>query len=147
MYTFIEKCVEVEDLCLEDGTKKIFLNMSSKNGSDVLISLLQYLKTSNLDNPDIIVRDERLEKLDSIVTEVKESEEWEDLSMNLYQTGILKGKAEGKAEFIIEILEDIDIVSDELRQKILAEKDETILSKWRKLATKAKNINYFIDLM
>ena len=40
-YTFTEQCEEVEGLHLEDGTTKIFLNMTSKNGSKELISLLQ----------------------------------------------------------------------------------------------------------
>ncbi len=38
-YTFTEQCEEVEDLKLEDGTTKIFLNMTSKNGSPELVSL------------------------------------------------------------------------------------------------------------
>ena len=36
---------------LLDGTAKIFLNMTSKNGSKELVSLLQYCKESTLDNP------------------------------------------------------------------------------------------------
>ena len=40
-YTFTEQCEEIEGLHLEDGTTKIFLNMSSKNGSKELVSLLQ----------------------------------------------------------------------------------------------------------
>ena len=43
-YTFSEQCEEVPGLALEDGTKKIFLNMASRNGRDELISLLQYMK-------------------------------------------------------------------------------------------------------
>lgn len=43
-YTFTEQGEEVEDLKLEDGTTKIFLNMSSRNGSQELVSLLQYMK-------------------------------------------------------------------------------------------------------
>ena len=31
-YTFTEQCEEIRDLHLEDGTKKIFLNMTSKKG-------------------------------------------------------------------------------------------------------------------
>ena len=42
MYTFTEQCEEVAGLHLDDGTKKIFLNMASKNGRPELISLLQY---------------------------------------------------------------------------------------------------------
>lgn len=32
MYTFSERCEEIPDLSLEDGTSKLFLNMTSKNG-------------------------------------------------------------------------------------------------------------------
>ena len=74
-YTFTEQCEEIPGLPLDDGTKKIFLNMSSKNGRPELISLLQYMKDTRLDNPDIIVKDKRLLELDEIVTEVKQDEE------------------------------------------------------------------------
>ena len=47
-YTFSERCEEVSDLLLEDGTKKIFLNMTSKNGTPELVSLLQYIKYTTL---------------------------------------------------------------------------------------------------
>ena len=47
--------------------------MASKNGSKELMSLLQYMKDTRLDNPEIKVKDERLIELDRIVSEVKES--------------------------------------------------------------------------
>lgn len=95
-YTFTEQCEEVEGLHLEDGTTKIFLNMTSKNGAPELVSLLQYMKETRLDNPEILVRDERIEKLDSIVAEVKESEEWEDVSMSIYSVAMERGFARGE---------------------------------------------------
>lgn len=104
-YTFLEKCEEVEDLYLEDGTRKIFLNMSSKNGSDELISLLQYMKETTLDNPDIRVQDERLKQLDRIVKEVKESEEWEEVSMNILEYGLEKGTEKGSLLKQIELIQ------------------------------------------
>lgn len=151
-YTFLEKCEEVEDLYLEDGTRKIFLNMSSRNGTDELVSLLQYIKDSTLENPEIIVRDERIQILDRIVQEVKESEEWEELSMNILEIGreqgITKGKAQGKAEGksedIIELLAEIGKVPDNLKERILVENDLSILSKWLKLAAKAESLDAFI---
>ena len=94
-YTFREKCEEIDDLWLEDGTTKIFLNMTSKNGSKELVSLLQYMKNTDIDNPEILVKDERIVELDSIVTEVKSSEEWEDVSMNIYERGIERGIEKG----------------------------------------------------
>ena len=83
---------EITGLHLEDGTTKIFLNMASKNGSKELISLLQYMKDTRLDNPEIKVKDERLIELDRIVSEVKESEEWEAVEMNILEVGISNGE-------------------------------------------------------
>lgn len=74
-YTFTEQCKEVEDLELEDGTTKIFLNMASKNGSKELVSLVQYMKETRIDNPNILVKDSRILELDDIVQEVKASEQ------------------------------------------------------------------------
>ena len=90
-YTFCERCVELDDLNLDDGTQKIFVNMSSKNGDPALISLLQYIKDTRLDNPDITVKDERLLRLDAVVEDVRQSEEWEAVKMNILEIGINKG--------------------------------------------------------
>ena len=48
--------------------------MSSLNGRLELVSLLQYMKDTTLDNPNITVKDERILDLDRIVEEVKQSE-------------------------------------------------------------------------
>lgn len=97
-YTFSEWCEEVPDLPLEDGTTKIFLNMASKNGDPALVSLLQYMKNTTLDNPDIVVKDERIIDLDRIVSEVKQTEEWEAVKMNILEIGIAKGEEIGMAK-------------------------------------------------
>ena len=92
-YTFSEQCEEVANLPLGDGTKKIFLNMTSLNGRPELVSLLQYMKNTTLDNPNVTVKDERILDLDRIVGEVKQSEEWEDVEMNILETGMQIGEA------------------------------------------------------
>lgn len=97
-YTFTEQCEEVEGLKLEDGTTKIFLNMTSKNGSKELISLLQYMKRTDINNPEVEVKDERLLELDKIVTEVRESEEWEAVRMDILDVGINKGMEIGREQ-------------------------------------------------
>lgn len=94
-YTFTEQCEEVAGLKLEDGTTKIFLNMTSKNGSKELISLLQYMKNTDINNPEIQVKDKRLLELHKIVTQVKESEEWEAVKMDILDVGIQKGIEQG----------------------------------------------------
>lgn len=105
IYTFSERCEEVPDLRLEDGTCKIFLNMTSKNGRPELISLLQYMKYSSIDNENIIVRDKRILDLDRIVTEVKQSEEWEAVEMNIFEIGVERGIEEGSLRTLIKNVE------------------------------------------
>lgn len=94
-YTFTEQCEELEGLKLEDGTTKIFLNMSSKNGTPELVSMLQYMKETRLENPEVIVKDSRIVELDDIVSEVKESEEWEAVKMNILEIGMEHGEKLG----------------------------------------------------
>jgi len=98
LYTFTEQCEEIQGLHLEDGTTKIFLNMKSKNGRPELISLLQYIKNTTMENPEILVKDERIVNLSKVVEEVKQSEEWEAVRMNILEVGIAKGREDGLAE-------------------------------------------------
>ena len=108
-YTFTEQCKEIEGLELEDGTTKIFLNMSSKNGTPELVSMLQYIRKTQIDNPEILVKDSRILELDEIVTEVKSSEEWEAVHMNILEIGIehgmQKGLLQGANEKLTELVE------------------------------------------
>lgn len=82
-YTFSGQCEEMKGLYLGDGTTKIFLNMANENGSQELVSLLQYMKDTRLENPQIIVKDERILELDRIVKEV-------DLRRSLKDDGFRK---------------------------------------------------------
>lgn len=139
-YTFIESCQELEDLHLDDGTKKIFLNMTSKNGSKELVSLLQYMKNTDINNPEIIIRDERIVELDEIVTEVKSSEEWEDVRMTIYDMGIERGMERGIRAMILESLED-----NQSKERIVAklqkyfELDENAAVKYYEQFSQAEN--------
>ena len=69
--------------------------MTSKNGRPELISLLQYMKNTTIDNPEVKIKDKRIITLDEIVNEVKQSEEWEAVKMNILEIGIEKGRQDG----------------------------------------------------
>ena len=102
---FTEQCEEVPDLKLDDGTTKIFFNMESKNGAPELISMLSYMKDTRLNNPDILVKDKRIVELNDIVEEVKDSEEWEAVKMNILEIGIEKGMQQGAEKKMLELVE------------------------------------------
>lgn len=157
MYTFTEHCEEFPTLKLEDGTKKVFLNMTSKNGTPELVSLLQYMKNTRLDNPEIIKKDKRILKLAEIVDEVRRSEEWEGVKMSILSIGIeqgkqigfsqgrIQGEIKGKYSSILELLHDLGTLSDELSNKLRSESDAERLSLILKKAAKAGSIKEFED--
>lgn len=58
-----------------------------------------------------------------------------------------EGKAEGKAENVLELLQELGVVSEELQNRIMNEKDLTVLTKWIKLAAKAVSIEEFVGKM
>ena len=148
-YTFTEQCEEIRDLHLEDGTKKIFLNMTSKKGEPVLVSLLQYMKHTTLENSEILVKDERIAQLDEIVTEIKQSEEWEAVRMSILsiglERGMKKGVAWGIAKSILDILEETGPVSEKTREMILTETDAERLSAWVKKAARSNSEEDFLS--
>lgn len=162
-YTFSEQCEEIPGLGLNDGTKKIFLNMSSKNGPAELVSLLQYMKDTRLENPNVTVKDERILKLDSIVNEVRQSEEWEAVQMSILSVGIERGTEIGKKlgeevgrklgeeagkeigevnatrEAIFGVLEEYGTVPESVRNKLNQETRLEVLKGWFKKALKVKS--------
>ena len=108
------------------------------------------------------MRDQRLLTLDSVVTEVKQSEEWEDVKMSILSIGMEKGeeigkeigeeigkeigRAEGRrgmADIIISFLSDLGTVPGDLEERIRAEKDLDILSVWIKKAARSESIDEF----
>ena len=117
-YTFSEWCEEIPDLPLEDGTKKIFLNMASKNGRPELVSLLQYMRDTTLENPDITVKDKRIIDLDRIVGEVKQSEEWEAVKMNILEIGMEQGLEQGMRA-LIETCQEFGMSRDETSIRLM----------------------------
>lgn len=56
-----------------------------------------------------------------------------------------EGKAEGKAEDIIELLEEYGEVPEDLRTKILGQNDLAVLEVWFKLAIKVSGVQEFIE--
>ena len=70
--------------------------MTSKNPSLELVSLLNYMKETTLENPLVTVKTEKMRRLDEIVREVRESKEWEEMNVNVYSRGKEAGKEIGK---------------------------------------------------
>ena len=58
-----------------------------------------------------------------------------------------EGKAEGKAEGVLNLLEEQGELSDDLRNRIISEKNLDVLKRWLKQAAKSKSLEEFIEKM
>lgn len=63
-----------------------------------------------------------------------------EFDVKIYERGL---KAEGKAEDIIELLEEVGEVPDFLRNRIMRQTNLETLSRWHKLAARAQSIGDF----
>ena len=151
-YTFANQCLEDKELNQQDGAVSIFLSTCGNNEEDVpasMVNFLRYVK-ADLAESEKDFEDNYVKKLQESVRHVKESREMEERFM-LFQEMLrderAEGKAEGKAEDVIELLEEVGIVSDEVREKIMAEKNLETLKAWHKIAAKAESIDEFLKSM
>lgn len=150
-YTFEERCLERE-FALGDGTRKIFLNTRGQNVQEVpqeLIHFLHYMEHST-DEYVSQVSEKSITRLHKRVTRLKQRRELEaqymtveDLIRSRERKAMTAGKAEGKAEAILELLEERESISGDLRRRILEEKNIEVLNRWVKLAAKAQSVDDF----
>ena len=83
-----------------------------------------------------------------LITQIKEGDEkemcssFERLLNKEKAEGWKDGRAEGKAEAVIELLEDLGELSDSLRNCIMEQMDLELQKKWLKAAAKAKSIEF-----
>ena len=166
-YTFQNMCLEEKGFVLKDGQTTMFLSTRGENPEEVpgsLVSFLKYiglgLSESTKESKDGYVR-----QLQAAVRRVKASREMEAKYMLLeemlqdereagraegraegHAEGRVAGRAEGKAEAILELLEDLsDTLPEDLRSRILSEKDGDVLKRYLKLAKTAVSLDEFIQ--
>lgn len=126
-----------------------------------LVKFLKYVK-AGLDESTEDFQDDFVQRLQDAVRNVKASREMEERYMLLEELlkeerengriegkaeGKVEGKVEGKAESILELLSDLGEVPEELRKKILGEKDLDILKSYLKKASASKTIEEFQKLI
>ena len=76
-----------------------------------------------------------------LITQIKEGDEKDMCSS--FERLLNKEKTEGKAEAVIELLEDLGELSDSLKTCIMEQTDTELLRKWLKVAAKATSIDEF----
>lgn len=150
-YTFEERCLE-RDFPLGDETRKIFLSTKGKNAAEVpeeLVHFLGYMENST-DAFMATVTDDSIHKLHNKVKKLKRARTLEARYMTfeeLLESRENAGKSIGKAEAILELLEDYGSIPSQLKDTIFSEKNPETLKKWHKLAARVTSIEDFIEKM
>lgn len=142
VYTFTNRCKELPELELGDETVKIFINPygASEELSEDMEAFLKYLTGDKSQENDLV------KEIEDEVNTARDQKEWRVEYMTLFlrdQENYRAGKAEGKAEDILELLEEYGIVSEELKEVIYAQTDLEVLKKWFKIAIKVTSIEEF----
>lgn len=147
-YTFENACNEEEMLFRKDGCHSIFLSTCGENEEEVSGSLVTFLKSVKADLEESMndFEDDFVRKLQNSVKEIKKSREMEGRFMMLQlllRDERLEGKAEGKAEDILALLEELGEVPESLRRRIMEETDLSVLKALLKYAARAESIRQF----
>ena len=147
-YTFQNGCLEKPGLWMEDGATRIFLNTRGKNDGEIsreLRDFLHYVEQTS-DEFAVSTDSQRIKTIHQFVQRIRSSEEmgvkymqaWEEKALER-----LEGKAEGKAEDILDFLSDLGFIPEDLKNEIFAEQDLEKLKKWLKLAARSRSVEEF----
>ena len=147
-YTFENMCAEDPKIHLNDGAKRIFLNTKGTNDQEVspeLISFLRYMESCS-DESAKQSESENLTYIQDYIRKLKASKEIGVAYMQSWEKERMlrnEGKAEGKAEALLDILNMHGPVSAEISDRILSETDLDTLGRWVAFAVKAQTLDQF----
>lgn len=140
------------DMELLDERTSIFLSTKGENEDEVPVEMVKFLKyvSAGLEESMQDFGDGFIRRLQSSVQSVKTSREMEGRYMGFQE--MLKqqynaGKAEGRAEYIVLILECKGSVSEELKERIKSEKDLNTLMHWFQKALEVQYVEDFMEVM
>lgn len=137
---------------VDDGNITVFLSTKGTNIGEVPKELVKFLDFvgADLDKSTENFDDDFVKSLQNSVASIKNSREMEERFMLLelmLQDERRDGKLEGKAEAIINLLEEIDVIPEKIKKTIMSEKNPDKLDGWLKLAAKANSIEQFLSKM
>lgn len=153
-YTFDARCKEDTGLSLKDGSHSVFLSTKGRNADEVPKELKKFLEFVGAD-----IRESGEDFEDSFVAQLQESIRrikddreigerymiFEEMLREERSEGKAEGRAEGKADAILELLSDFGGISEELRHRIIREKNQQTLNQILRAAASADSMDMFTE--
>ncbi len=151
-YVFQNRCLEEPGLSMGDGARSIFLNTTGNNPEDISEDLRGFLDFIRQDTPatDTVPATTYVKQLQESVRRVKQDGERERQYMFIWELrreSEAIGELNAKRQDILELLEDFEPISEELRNHILSETNADRLKAMHKAAAKAPSLSWFEDFI
>ena len=158
LYTFENCCLENGELKLNDGCRSLFLSTYGRNPKETpheIVSFLECLKTGKTTE---LAAGTLTGRLQASMEQIKKSREMEDKFMTIgelieddLEEARAEGRAEGreegmiigKAQMILDLLQDKGSVSKTAVDRVLKEKNPAVLKEWICLAVQAESVPQF----
>ena len=152
MYNIENCCIQSDGLSFDDGSHTICLSTRGENEEKVSEELVRFLEYvgADLEASTGNFEDGFVSRLQESVRHVKASRKMEERYMlfeELLRNERKEGKAEGKAESILELLAEAGNVPAEVSKRIYTEGDAEKLRCWLKLAARAESVEQFVEVM
>ncbi len=147
-YTLRKTFSEDETYSYQDGAHTLFLSTKGTNDAEVPNELVAFLKFvgAGRDRMEDDFSDDYVSRLQETIRQIKRDREMGARYMlfeELLNDERKAGKAAGQAEFILDILSEHFAVPEELRTRILSEKNSDTLREWHKIAMKSESLEQF----
>ena len=129
---------------MRDGSKSIFLSTEGTDADKIpkgLRAFLEFIKTDNPQN-NTETDDEYVKGLQRTIRNIKENRElersfmtWEDIRR--------EARLEGKRESIVDFLEELGVIPEDIKSRIMSETRESVLKLMSKAAFGATSFEDF----
>lgn len=151
-YTFENRCIEEFSISMGDESRSIFLSTEGRDVENISKELKAFMEFVKMDNPENNTETENkyIKELQQSIRKVKEDRNlesgfmtWEDVKNEARREGRLEGRLEGKREIIFKFLEELGVIPERVKERIMSEEKSAVLDAMSKAAAMATSFSDF----
>ena len=131
-YTFENRCIEDFSISMGDESRSIFLSTEGRDVENISKELKAFMEFVKMDNPENNTETENkyIKELQQSIRKVKEDRNlesgfmtWEDVKNEARR----EGRLEGKREIIFKFLEELGVIPERVKERIMSEEKSAVL--------------------
>ena len=147
-YTFKNRCIEDFSISMGDESRSNFLSTEGRDVENISKELKAFMEFVKMDNPENNTETENkyIKELQQSIRKVKEDRNlesgfmtWEDVKNEARR----EGRLEGKREIIFKFLEELGVIPERVKERIMSEEKSAVLDAMSKAAAMATSFSDF----